>query len=63
MKAYYRNHDTSLRKLILEYLGFLGVSQERRCCVCDGAGNYAVGKLPKAVKPRVRTLPTDKKAA
>ena len=62
MKAYCKSEETCLRKLILEYLGFPAVSQERCCCVCNGTLNNSVSDvLPKTVKPRVRTLPATNK--
>lgn len=62
MKAYCRSQETCLRTLILKYLGFPGVTQERCCCVCNGTCNNTVSNLPKPFKPRVRTLPTDQKS-
>ena len=61
MKDYCRSHGTCLRKLILEYLGFSIVTQERCCCVCDRTCNNAINNLPKKVTCKVRTLPTDNK--
>ena len=61
MKDYCRSQETYLRKLILEYLGFPIVSQERCCCVCDRTCNNAINNLPKKVTHKVRTLPTDNK--
>jgi len=60
MKDYCRSHETCLRKLILEYLGFPIVSQERCCCVCDRTCNNAINNSPKVTR-KVRTLPTDNK--
>lgn len=55
MKAYCTgSQDTCLRKLILEYLGFSGVTQQRCCCICDRTRNNVAENVPKSVKPTVR---------
>ena len=61
MRDYCRSHETCLRKLILEYLGFSIVTHERCCCVCDRTCNNAINNSPKKVTRKVRTLPTDNK--
>lgn len=61
MKVYCRSQDTCLRKQILEYLGFSGVTQQRCCCICDGTCNNVAKNVPKSVKPKVRSLPNDDK--
>jgi len=62
MKEYCKSQTTCLRKLILEYLGFPVVTQERCCCVCDARCTNVVNKLPSRVKRKVRSLPTENKA-
>lgn len=62
MKEYCKSQTTCLRKLILEYLGFPGVTQERCCCVCDATCTNVVNKLPSRVKRKVRAMPTENKA-
>lgn len=59
MKVYCRSQDTCLRKLILQHLGFPPVQQQRCCCICDGTVTNVADKVPKVVKPRVRTLPSE----
>ena len=53
MKEYCKSQTTCLRKLILEYLGFPVVTQERCCCVCDGRCTDVVNKLPSGVRRKV----------
>ena len=62
MKEYCKSQTTCLRKLILEYLGFPVVTQERCCCVCDTRCTNVVDKLPSRVQRKVRSLPTENKA-
>ena len=62
MKRYCKSQTTCLRKLLLEYLGFPGVTQERCCCVCDVRCTNVVEKLPSRVKCKVRAVPTENKA-
>ena len=62
MKVYCRSQDTCLRKLILEYLGFSNVTQQRCCCICDGTCSNVTETVPKSVTPKVRALPNDDKA-
>ena len=57
MKGYCRSQETCLRKLILEYLGFPSVNQEKCCCICDGKWSNVVEDLPVMVKNKVRMLP------
>ena len=61
MKAYCRAEESCLRTLILKYLGFPGLTQERCCCVCDGKCSIAVDNVPKTDKPRLRAMPADNK--
>ena len=61
MKAYCRAEESCLRTLILKYLGFPGVTQQRCCCVCDGKCSNVVANVPETVKPRLRTMPADSK--
>ena len=62
MKEYCKSKTTCLRKLMLEYLGFPRVTQERCCCVCDATCTNVVNKLPGKVKRKVRAMPTENKA-
>ena len=47
MKDYCRSEESCLRTLILKYLGFSSVTQERCCCVCDGQCNMSVSSAPQ----------------
>ena len=62
MKEYCKSQTTCLRKLILEYLGFPFVTQDRCCCVCDARCTNVVDKLPSRVQRKVRSLPSENKA-
>ena len=62
MKEYCKSQTTCLRKLILEYLAFPGVTRERCCCVCDARCTNVVNKLPSRGKGKVRALPNENKA-
>ena len=62
MKAYCRSEDTCLRKLIVEYLGFSCVNQQRCCCICHETVSKVAVTIPKSVQPKVRKLPTGNKS-
>ena len=61
MKDYCRSEESCLRTLILKYLGFSSVTQERCCCVCDGQCNMSVSSAPKVMKTKVREVPANNK--
>lgn len=62
MKAYCRSEDTCLRKLILEYLGFSCVNQQRCCCICDETFSKVAVRVLKSVQPKARELPNGNKS-
>ena len=63
MKEYCKSQTTCLHKLILEYLGFPGVTQERCSCVYNARCTNVANKLPSTVKRKVRAMPNENKAA
>jgi superfamily II DNA helicase RecQ len=62
MKNYCKSHTICLRKVILEYLGFICRNQEKCCCVCDGHFKGTYEKLPCVTREKVRILPDENKA-
>lgn len=62
MKALCRSEDTCLRKLILEYLGFSCVNQQRCCCICDETFSKVAVTVLKSVQPKARELPNGNKS-
>lgn len=61
MKEYCRSENTCLRKLILEYLGFSCMNQQRCCCICDKTFSNVAMTVPKSDQPKVRVLPNANK--
>ena len=62
MKEYCKSQTTCLPKLILEYLRFPGVTQERCCCVCDARCTNVVNNVPSKVTRKGRAVPNENKA-
>ena len=57
IKDYCRSEESCLRTVILKYLGFSSVTQERCCCVCYMQCNISVSSAPTVIKPKVREMP------
>jgi superfamily II DNA helicase RecQ len=58
MKEYCQSQETCLRQLLLNYLGFPCVKQERCCYVCEESNPSAVCNEPMESREKVRFLTT-----